>query len=348
MSISNAGLEAMGFRKMADDDFVDANFHKLHVFEVRGLVIGRDVGDQVSGEISRVPYQVAFGDSVNAICQRLIGDKYTEDEGQWIGEKKASPPFAVIHIGPTASYQSRAAFWQIEEDGSITTVDSFPGHREEIAKQDATVLPPLLAALECSFSANRHPVRFVQIDEARYGLTKEGKTVRTIRFLVNATAYASTGIAPEEFAATLKRAVSTASTLNPRVAKFMHLGFQEKDQLKKFLNFFLSIEIETNAVYKKIDHAKYLSEFVTAPSAAVHKTATAFFNDQHSKNTSLKERFIWCVLCVWKHMGDDDVDLFSRLKKTRDDVAHGNISEVPIGATQDAENLVIRLRNTPQ
>lgn len=64
MGITNAGLEMMGFQMMAEDDFVEASFHKLHVFEVRGLVIGSDVGQKISGAIAGVPYQIAFGDRV--------------------------------------------------------------------------------------------------------------------------------------------------------------------------------------------------------------------------------------------------------------------------------------------
>jgi hypothetical protein len=348
MGITNAGLAMMGFQIMAEGDFLEACFHELHVFEMRGLVLGCDAGQQISGEIAGIPYQVGFGDSLNAICQNLVGDRFTDDEAHWVTERKANPPFGVIHLGPTAYYQCKAAFWKKEEDGSITTVDSFSGYRDEIAKQEAAVLPPLLAALECSFSANRHPVRFVPIEEARYGISKEGETVRNFRFHASGTLSASTGISPDDFSSTLNRAVRTASALDPRVAKFMHLGFQENDQLKKFLNFFLSIEIETHAVYKTIDHSKFLSDFVTSPSGDMQKTVTAFFSNQHAKVTSLKERFIWCVLCVWKHLNDDDVALFGRLKKTRDDIAHGNISAVPPGATQDAENLVVRLRNTQQ
>lgn len=347
MGISHFSLVRMGFKRMAGGESLEACFHTLHMFEVRGLAIECEMGQQISGEIAGVNYVVGFGDSINAICQSLVSEKFTDDEAQWISEKKIIPPFAVIHTGPTAYYHCEAAFWKHEEDGSITTVDAFSGYREERAKQEAAVLPPLLAALECSFSKISDPIRFIQIERALYGISRDGKTVRNFSFHGSATLIVARRISPVDFSHTLKHAVKTAEALNPRVATFMHLGFQENDQLKKFLNFFLAIEIETHAVYKSIDHSKYLAEFVTNPSDEVKHSVSAFFSAQHSKVTSLRERFIWCVSCVWKHMTDDDVALFGRLKKIRDDIAHGNISEVPPGSAQEAEKLVFRVRNTP-
>jgi hypothetical protein len=127
----------------------------------------------------------------------------------------------------------------------------------------------------------------------------------------------------------------------------MHLGFQEKDRLKKFLNFFLSIEIETHATFKTIEHEKFLTDLIAFPSDQIKNTVSSLFIMQHSKLNSLKEHFIWCVICKWKHLSDLDVETFSKLKKIRDDIAHGNISVLPAGAEHEAEKFAIKIQARP-
>jgi hypothetical protein len=49
------------------------------------------------------------------------------------------------------------------------------------------------------------------------------------------------------------------------------------------------------------------------------------------------------VASVWKHLNVDDIREFQRLKKIRDDIAHGNIAEPAPGSALAAERLATKL-----
>ena len=52
---------------------------------------------------------------------------------------------------------------------------------------------------------------------------------------------------------------------------------------------------------------------------------------------------MWCAAFAWLSLTDDDVDAFRRLKKVRDQVAHG-VRDVPTNAeVRDVESLARRL-----
>jgi hypothetical protein len=112
--------------------------------------------------------------------------------------------------------------------------------------------------------------------------------------------------------------------------------------LKKFLYFFLSLEIETHAVFGKINHEaktqSILSRDVRIPSAT-----RSLLKTQVESLTNLFDRFAWCAACVWTDLSDDDVDQFKRLKGARDAIAHGRESEPPNGFARSAERLAHRI-----
>lgn len=116
-----------------------------------------------------------------------------------------------------------------------------------------------------------------------------------------------------------------------------------RDLLKKFLYFFLAIEIETHATFKRIDHVANLSTLITAPDRVAASTQD-FFDGQRQRWINLRDRFLWCVLCVWTHLSDADVEEFGRLKSVRDDIAHGSIATPPHSAVIGAEQLAAKLQ----
>ena len=130
------------------------------------------------------------------------------------------------------------------------------------------------------------------------------------------------------------------------MARFFHLALYDDDPLKKFLYFFLTIEIAIHVTFRKIDHASNLSALVAAPDRIAVSTQT-FFVKQHKKWTNLRDRFVWCALCVWTHLGDADIEEFARLKRVRDDIAHGSIETPPYSAVTGAEKFAAKLQLPP-
>jgi hypothetical protein len=134
--------------------------------------------------------------------------------------------------------------------------------------------------------------------------------------------------------------------MNPKVARFFQLALDEDDPLKKFLYFFLAIEIETHATFAKIDHARNLSVLIAPPNRVAVSTQD-FFDRQRQRWANLGDRFMWCVLCVWTHLCDADVEEFRSLKKIRDDIAHGSIATPPHSAVAGAQKLAAMLQLPP-
>src|ERR1700730_1321152 len=207
----------------------------------------------------------------------------------------------------------------------MSTHARFPGARAKLKAAGDKVLPPLLSALACSFSYDDQPVRFLPTDRTVFGITPDSRTVLDFRLDGSASVYVSSKLEPTQIEGRLAAGVNIASAMDPKVARFFQLALDEHDPLKKFLYFFLAIEIETHATFAKIDHATNLSVLITAPDRVAVSTQD-FFDGQRQRWTNLRDRFVWCVLCVWTHLCDADVEEFSRLKKIRDCIAHGSIA----------------------
>ena len=101
--------------------------------------------------------------------------------------------------------------------------------------------------------------------------------------------------------------------------------------------------IETHATFARIDHSERLLAIIQPPSHAA-ATTRKFFDSQSQRWTNLRDRFVWCVLCAWPHLSDDDVAQFNKLKTIRDEIAHGSLATPPKDAVVLVEQLAARLQ----
>lgn len=341
ISVSDHVLEAMGLSLLPQGQRPAAEFHALHVYAVRGFTLDAKSLGMISGTVAGESYTLSVGCSVNALCRQLVQDDYADSEEDWQKEHKCNPPYLLVHLGPTGRHESTGSHAK-EEGRTITTYDSFPAARDELKVAGDKVLPPLLSALACSFSSQNQSVRFLPTDRTFFGITPDNRTILDFRLGASGTAYVSSRLESTQIKDRLAAGVSIASAMNQKVARFFQLALDEEDPLKKFLYFFLAIEIETHATFAKIDHATSLSRLVVAPSR-VASAAQDFFDGQRQRLTNLRDRFVWCVLCVWTHLSDADVEEFKRLKTVRDDIAHGSIATPPYSAVAGAEKLAAKL-----
>lgn len=341
-SVSNSVLEAMGLRALAESDTISARFHCLHVFEVRGFTVEEPSLPIRSGCIDSRPYELGVGASVNAVCRSLVQDDLADNEQDWQKEHKCTPPYVVVHLGPTREYSFTGTHARI--DGSVVhTYDGFSDARVELKAWGEAILPSLLSGLASSFSLHDQPVRLLPIDRAFYGTTNAGQTVLDTRLVLSASGYSSTRLTAHQIAERLDSACQIASSVKQKVARFFHLALNEDDPLKRFLYFFLAVEIETHATFAKIDHSAKLLALIQPPLHATVTTET-FFSGQSQKWTNLRDRFVWCVICAWPHLSDDDVEQFKKLKTIRDDIAHGSLATPPHDAVASIERLAARLQ----
>lgn len=342
MQLSTAVLESMGYQPLPPHASISARFHYLHVYEIRGFSVDEQSLPSRTGAVAGKQYQLAVGASVNAVCRTLIDDDFADSEPEWQKEHKCTPPYLVVHLGPTDQHTFAGTHAKVDEP-TIITYDGFPQARVELHAWGQDVLPALLAGLASSFSLHDQPVKFVPTDRAFYGVASDGRTVLDTRFLMSASGYGSTRLSADQTAERLASAMSIASHMKQKVARFYHLALHEDDPLKRFLYFFLAIEIETHATFSTIDHPKQIAALVDPPSHAV-ATTRAFFNNQRERWTNLRDRFVWCVLCEWPQLSDSDVEDFKRLKTIRDEIAHGSLSAPPSDSVLVVEKLAAKLQ----
>jgi hypothetical protein len=117
---------------------------------------------------------------------------------------------------------------------------------------------------------------------------------------------------------------------------------EEQDSLKSFLYYFLAIEIETHAAFGSIDHSTSIDRTLSIDDR-VRASAKALFERQREHWTNLRDRFVWCAVCLWSQATDTDIQDFVRLKKVRDEIAHGTLHVPPAGAVDQAKRLAIKL-----
>jgi hypothetical protein len=271
----------------------------------------------------------------------LTGDVYADDESAWAAEQECIPPYAMIRISSPEPVRCTDAHVK-EKNGEIWTYDAFPSARDDMRARESAILPRLISGLTCRCGSSDHPVRFKLLATEFFGISSDGRKVRDIRIESRLSGYVSRSIAVEEATTMAEESATFARQLNAKVARFFDLALEEDDDLKRFLYLFLAIEIETRAVFGTIDHAAQVERLLNVDSRL--QTASArLFEGQRERWTNLKDQFAWCAICAWPELTDIDVGEFARLKKIRDDIAHGSIADPPSEAVVAVQGLARRV-----
>lgn len=339
-TFSAFALEAMGFRELIDRGSLTASFMSVTAYEARGITLPEGFAAAKQARVAGANYRVALSKSINAACQSLIGDDFAESETEWYKEVKSTGPFVLIAVGPTDFIECEPGRMMRLPDRSITTYDSFPSLRQTLKALEDRVLPPVVATLTLALNEPDRYVALRKLARASAGRTPDGTTIHDIRLDVRAELSVSRPLDETRATLILNASVERAPRLHQRAAKYFALGTAEDDQLKKFLYFFLSLEVETHAVFGRIDHAARMREQVLRDGASAPRPSTAdLIARDISRWDNLFDRFVWCATCAWTGLLDDDINLFKELKSARDAIAHGRESEPPVGFARKAELL---------
>jgi hypothetical protein len=342
LSFSPEVIRAMGFRPFDPGESLTAAFVSMSVYEARGITLEPGVVEIASGNVAGFAYRLAVGAGVNDTCKALADDSFIEDEDAWKKDMQCSGPFALFQLGPTQPFTVTVGHIKTEQDGSTTTLDSFPALRSEVAQLELAALPPLLTSLACLLGDPDHIVELRKIDRISVGRTPAGSVVRDIRIQFSGKAFVSVGLAATKLAADVRAVGILAPKLNSKAARFFALGLAENDELKSFLYFFLAIEVQTHATFRRIDHARALTSLAASPSSAA-PSLLALLERQTDQLRNLFDRFVWCAAFGWVGVTDGDVAQFKNLKAARDDVAHGSTSEPPAGYARQAQQLARKI-----
>jgi hypothetical protein len=341
MQLSTFAIQSLGFERIAAGGSVEAAFYRLQIFEIRGFTIGPEAVFTRQSSSSGTQFSIGVGSSVNPICNALLGHEFTKDEATWAKERRASPPYLVIHIGPTLTHSATQGFVK-NEDGEIISYDTFAAARDELRQTEARILPSIEMALAVAFGLVEPPVRFHPVDATTFGITPDNVVVHDFRITGSASAYVSRPIDLTQLDEYLASVIDWTNRLDSRVARFYQLATRDSDDLKRFLYYFLAIEIETHRVFKATSKAEHLNRaglFDPRTGNAVKSLIEA----KPENWTNLADRFVWCVTSAWTHLSAADISEFKKLKKVRDDIAHGTIPGPNPASVTAVERLATKL-----
>lgn len=344
MMLTTSAIESMGFTAIPPGETIEAAFYSLHVFEGRGIVVKEAGVVSQKASTSGAQYTLAVGGSVNDICSTIAADRYTQDEDAWAKERKCTPPYAVVYLGPTTLHAVTKVHAKTA-GGEIITYDAFGAAREELRWIEAKILPSIEMALACAFSSGGHDVEFKPVDRTVFGVTPSNVTVHDLRITGGrAHLYMSKPFTAEDIESGIKSVVELADSLDPRVSRFFQLGLRDQDDLKRFLYYFLAIEIEVHRVFRTVSRAQHVMNGAILDPRVSTSLARLIENRADNWN-NLADRFVWCVVSLWQHLSDDDIEEFKRLKKVRDGIAHGNVASPDRASVLAVEKLAKKIHN---
>lgn len=334
----------MGFRDLIDRGSLSASFMSVTVYEARGISLPNGFASARQSRVAGADYRIALSSSINIGCQFLVGNDFTESEIEWQKEVHASGPFVLIAIGPTDFIECEAGRMMPMPDGSISTYDCFPGVRETLTSLEERVLPPVVATITLALNEPSRYVSLRKLSQSSVGRTPQGNTIHDIRHEFRGEFTTSHLLPAERAVEVLNASIERAPRLHQRAATYFALGGAETDQLKKFLYFFLSLEVETHAIFGRIDHIEeFHAKILSDRTESLRPSTVDLITRGIAKWDNLFDRFVWCAACAWPTLADDDIKLFKELKSVRDGIAHGRISAPPAGSARKAELLAHKI-----
>lgn len=337
---SDETLREMGFRQFKTGENLRATFIHLHVFAIEGITV--PTAETASTVIKGQRCRFAIAASVNAGCQALLSDDWVPDEAVWQKDKACVGPYFMAAIGPTTEYSADSGHIKAEAEGDIITYDSFPEPKALLRSISADVLPELLTALACQLHRPGHHLRIRPVDSAIVGKTHDGRALHDIYLTMSARGYASLPLDGDAIKVRAASAAALSTRLHVKVSRFFKLALFEEDDLKRFLYFFLALEVQTHLTFGSVDHSTCISSLVPQVSAA-GQSVIALLGRHTDNMKSLRDRFVWCALCSWTSITDSDIAEFKRLKKVRDEIAHGSLDAPPSEAVRAVEALAIKV-----
>jgi hypothetical protein len=345
ITLSEHAIRALGFERHPSRQALQACFQAIHVFAVDGIVADSCVPHAEQFSVDQVTASVAIADSVNAANQLLVGDDYVDDDVKWMEEKGARPPFVLVFLGPTRSFESPHPFCK-ELDGKLATFDAFREAKQELELFAEKLLPSIVSSLICTLSTPTQIVRLKKIDHVVFGETPDGQLLHDLRIGGNVSISTARRLLDDEAQRILERASTLAQPMSRKAARLMWLASSESDLLKRFLYNFLVIEILTHETFKRIDFEQQLTT-VMAPELPTGHLLRGLLLEQREHWKSLRVRFVWCLAAQWHHLSEDALEKFLVLKRLRDRIAHGDLSAPVAAEVEMAEQLALELLKTP-
>lgn len=347
--ISNYALQQMGYEMITPERPLAACFTSFSIYEVAGIIINDDSARQATSSICGHSYSIAIGKSINAVCRAIANDDFTPDEPGWCEQNGVKGPFLALSIGPTVMHSIEEGHVKVGSEGDLVTIDSFRAAKNELRGLEQIISAPVLAAAIAVFRVNFDSFNLRQIFSTFVGRTDSGRKLEDLRFSMTGTLEVRRTVSEKDILDGLNGIATVAPSIESRTSMFFTLGFKESDETKRFLYFFLSLEININTAFKHYRGVargpKTLNEI--RHCARLARTAASYDHRQKVDWRDLTARLTYLIIHRWNALGDGDLDEFKMLKSFRNDIAHGDLTEAPAGAARRAEMLAVKFVTLP-
>lgn len=322
LNLSTGALKNMGFDNFNEDNSFEATFHSITIYQIRGIVDNSDFSNSPS-LLTKITDDVSLsiGSSLNDICNTLTGEDWVDNEEEWKKEKNISPPYLMVLVNLPGSTTCKSGFIKHDKD-KLVTYNCFTEEKEQIAKFEKEKSYPIVTALSATLSAENQLVTFHPIEKSVYGITADGKQIHDMLMTAHGEMSTAKVFQISEITIGIETAFKIGKSLHYKVGYFFDLATNEKDNLKKYLYYFLVLEVHTHQIFKNLDYISSFDSINSLPDR-IEKEAKALFQTYQKDAKNLVHRFIWCSLLSWKDISDEDIQLFKELKKIRDQIFHG-------------------------
>ena len=321
--LTRSQFEELGYSLLDESESIEGIFFALHLYSVRGLIAPSEAiissHTQDEGGV-----RFGIGSDYDELASLLTGLSIGEDREQWKEVKRTKQPFLMLQIGPSKRYSALCGHYKRLDGQIIYEPKMFEcGHREIKTKAEK-LTNKALTAISCSIS----PSQDLYLDHLRtyhFGKTESGEVLVQCP-QAHAVIESVIGMESEQLQSALDKAISQTTSIDSRSGHLLGLGLTERDAVKRFLFFFLAIETEINRVFKSVSPSAFAEVFrsplVASTSDLVHELVTG-------RNNDLLVKFFWCMMSVLPHLTSEDLAAFKKLKKIRDDIAHGSFQGLP-------------------
>ena len=345
MSISNLShdtFEAIGIEPIPDGETVKAQFKSLSVYEIQGIYSDK-LSPLEPHKLVHVEKDFSFsvGENINIVCQTLTGIDFIKDSGKWRKDKKATPPFLVVMIQLNEIAICKSGYWKLEDE-KIITYNCFPKARDTLNQLTKKIAAQLTTSLTVVLSSDENPVIFLPLDRIFFAETNHGKILNDTCLMDIGKVIPCKSLSVDSFNIEIQKALELYNDFHPKIGCFFELAIKSDDPLKRFIYFFLAIEVHTHQTFKRLNYDSSVP-FMNAMPQRMKSSVVDFFVDNQKQSKTLLQRFIRCSILKWDNINDQDIQRFRTIKRLRDEIYHGEKtpeSTLPIG---EAQKLVLKL-----
>ncbi|WP_280564724.1 hypothetical protein [Chromohalobacter sp. 48-RD10] len=339
MVLTEYALRSMGFQEIEPDSPLTAHFHHVSVATLVGVTIDHNsIVRRTVTEDFGLPVTVLLGNGLNEMCRFELDDDFVKNEEDWCNKHSVRAPFVMVIVGPTAKHTSTQGKWKQGEEAELVTYETFHAAKSTLRDVTERAAPRIYSSVTVEFSNLGHPVKVNPVTETIAGKLDDGRTVHDLRIEMSGALTVSKSIETSEVEQLLTNSIDRLRDLDPRATGFLHSAEIETDSVRRFLSYFISVEIATHRAFKSTGASSTAILCRDIPPK-VSSEGGALLERKYAEFRSLVERFTWCSIVSWSSITDSEISELRRLKKIRDDIAHGNNSDVALSDVEAARLL---------